>query len=268
LSKNAQKRLLKAERRAETKFLRRAREKEVKKQKKRARAELQADDGPPEKKTRTEKRTIKPFNARVVIDLGFDELMSAKECVSLCSQLSHTYSSHRKSSTPFSSVVFTSLHGRVKEQLDGANQGAYRRWRYVQFWEDGYEKLWSSLQGSTAGDATAGSPSEPDPPVQFTEQSKVVYLTADSKEELEELKEGETYIIGGIVDRNRYKNLCLEKASRQNIRTASLPISRYLSELTTRKVLTVNQVFDILLCWVERRDWEAAIRDVMPQRKM
>jgi hypothetical protein len=78
LSKNAQKRLLKAERRAETKSLRRAREKELKKQKKRARAEQQADDGPPEKKSRTEKRTIKPFNARVVIDLGFDELMSAK----------------------------------------------------------------------------------------------------------------------------------------------------------------------------------------------
>ena len=64
-----------------------------------------------------------------------------------------------------------------------------------------------------------------------------------------------------------------------------MPIGKYLSELTTRKVrrtttlvirivltveqvLTVNQVFDILLRWVEMRDWEAAIRDIMPPRKM
>jgi Trm5-related predicted tRNA methylase len=33
----------------------------------------------------------------------------------------------------------------------------------------------------------------------------VIYLTADSTEVLEELKEGETYIIGGICDHNRYK---------------------------------------------------------------
>ena len=78
LSKNAQKRLLKAERRAEVKSLRRSREKELKKQKKRARAEQQTEEGPPEKKLRVEKHTIRPFNARVVIDLGFDELMSAK----------------------------------------------------------------------------------------------------------------------------------------------------------------------------------------------
>jgi tRNA (guanine9-N1)-methyltransferase len=38
--------------------------------------------------------------------------------------------------------------------------------------------------------------------------------------------------------------------------------------LTAEQVLTVNQVFDILLCWVEMRDWEGAIRRVMPPRKM
>jgi tRNA (guanine9-N1)-methyltransferase len=32
-------------------------------------------------------------------------------------------------------------------------------------------------------------------------------------------------------------------------------------------VLTVNQVLDILLSWVEHRDWKKALFDVIPQRK-
>ena len=51
-------------------------------------------------------------------------------------------------------------------------------------------------------------------------KEKIVYLSADAKETLTELKPDELYIIGGIVDRNRYKNLTFDKASRLNIRTA------------------------------------------------
>ena len=51
-------------------------------------------------------------------------------------------------------------------------------------------------------------------------KEKIVYLSADAKETLTELKPDELYIIGGIVDRNRYKNLTFDKASRLNIRVA------------------------------------------------
>ena len=38
------------------------------------------------------------------------------------------------------------------------------------------------------------------------------------------------------------QNLCLNKAKDQSIRAARLPIGKYIAELATRKVLTVNQV--------------------------
>jgi tRNA (guanine9-N1)-methyltransferase len=37
--------------------------------------------------------------------------------------------------------------------------------------------------------------------------------------------------------------------------------------MPTRKVLTVNQCFEILVKWVETRNWEEALYSVIPQRK-
>jgi len=201
----------------------------------------------------------KPFGARVCVDLGFDGMMTDKEIISLCSQLGYVYSANRRSTSPFSSVLFTSVNGRTFTRLAGMNNAAYKRWTGTEWWEEGYERLWSGLEGcSTDGEDNRSS--------QVTRES-LVYLTADSDEELMELKEGETYIIGGICDHNRYKNLCLNKAAESNIRTARLPIGRFLASLTTRKVLTVNQVFEILVRWVETRDWEEALYSVIPKRK-
>lgn len=81
LSKNAQKKLAKAARFAEQKKERRAFEKEKKKQKKRERAAQQKEEGTegngrPEKKARVDAGPKQPFGARIVVDLGFDELMS------------------------------------------------------------------------------------------------------------------------------------------------------------------------------------------------
>ena len=65
---------------------------------------------------------------------------------------------------------------------------------------------------------------------------------ADSPEELEELEPGKAYIIGGLVDGNQHKNLCLDKAAGQGIATARLPIGTHL-KMAGSPILTVNQVW-------------------------
>ena len=48
-----------------------------------------------------------------------------------------------------------------------------------------------------------------------TRQADLVYLTADSPHELGALNSQDVYIIGGIVDRNRYKLLTLKKVRKR-----------------------------------------------------
>jgi hypothetical protein len=57
-------------------------------------------------------------------------------------------------------------------------------------------------------DASSSSSSAPKlqlPETISPETHSLVYLSADAEEELETLAENEIYIIGGIVDKNRYK---------------------------------------------------------------
>ena len=61
-----------------------------------------------------------------------------------------------------------------------------------------------------------------------------------------------------------FQNICLDKAKGYGIRTARLPIERYLA---SRKVLTVNQIFEIMAKWVQTRSWEEALYAVVPERK-
>ena len=85
LSKNAQKKARKAELMKERKLERRVREREARKEKKRKRAERVAageelsEDEQARKRAKAAAAGPKtPFDARVLIDLGFEEMMSEK----------------------------------------------------------------------------------------------------------------------------------------------------------------------------------------------
>lgn len=69
----------------------------------------------------------------------------------------------------------------------------------------------------------------------FEDRKKdLVYLTADSENVLETLDKSKIYIVGGLVDRNRWKGITAEKAKNQGIATAKLPIGEHMKMLSSQ----------------------------------
>jgi len=62
-----------------------------------------------------------------------------------------------------------------------------------------------SKKGKAEEEPSTMSEKKPPRPVEEVRKEDVVYLTADSENTLEELEDGKVYVLGGIVDRNRYK---------------------------------------------------------------
>ncbi|KAL4440738.1 hypothetical protein ABPG77_000447 [Micractinium sp. CCAP 211/92] len=176
---------------------------------------------------------------KVVIDLDFADLMREPEQKSICGQLGYSWHANCAAQHPLH-LVLSSVQGTMKAVLDKQVSG-YKNWKatitekpYIEHFADQRERL--------------------------------VYLTADSDNELQELDPEAIYIIGGIVDRNRHKLLCYNKAEQQGIKHARLPIGDYI-KLASSQVMTTNHVVEIMLRWLELRDWKQAFEAVIPPRK-
>ncbi|KAK4049630.1 tRNA (guanine(9)-N(1))-methyltransferase [Microbotryomycetes sp. JL221] len=294
MSKNARKRLLKQQKFEATKLERRQKERQRRKERNAFKRQLTeqghitandyaTDQQQQEAAAKRARKNVpkQPFNARIVIDCAFDQLMTDREVKSMASQLGFCYAANRASPKPLD-LMITSLSGRLKQRFDSLPDKAHESWRHVEWWHEGYEQLWrdenNQLRQQTDVSAASNSSDtsrevvtvghKRGQPRSKCDKSSIVYLTGDSPNILASIEEGKTYVLGGIVDRNRYKKLCFDKAEAQGIQHAQLPIGQYLPDLPTRKVLTVNQVYEIIVNWVESNDWAQALRLVMPERKL
>lgn len=256
LSKNQRKRQLRLEKAMERKRRRKQQEKDIKRAKALAEGrDLEEERRLMEERTksgeghrrREEKwlQRMKTADAsfRVCIDCGYDDLMTPKELNSLANQIRYCYSCNRRSDNPVYLSV-ANLGGTV----------VFESMKKVQ----GFPEQWS-----TRAFAYSEEPLEE----MYPDRSKLVYLTSDSENTLEHLEDDKTYVIGGIVDRNRLKRAAINKAEALGIKTAKLPIADHL-HLVTTKVLTCNHVFEILLKYrANGNDWKKAMLDVLPNRK-
>ncbi|KAJ1652372.1 tRNA (guanine(9)-N(1))-methyltransferase [Dispira simplex] len=238
LSKNARKRLLKAQQREARQEERKAFFRAQRKARKVRRRNLIASGAIPTPPPRKPKFGGVQTDITVILDMAFDHLMTEKEIISIASQVTRCYSVNR-TAEKMVNLMATDFGGRAKERLEAANDA--KDWKGFTFEEKGYLDLFP--------------------------KDRLVYLTADSDNVLETLEDDKIYILGTFVDRNRHKGLTYQKAQEQGIATAQLPIGNYLN-LTTRKVLTVNQVLEIMLLYLETGDWEKAIVQFIPPRKL
>ncbi|XP_027709137.1 tRNA methyltransferase 10 homolog A isoform X2 [Vombatus ursinus] len=101
---------------------------------------------------------------------------------------------------------------------------------------------------------------------ELMKKEDLVYLTSDSPNILKELDESKAYVIGGLVDHNHHKGITYKQASEHGIHHAQLPLGDFV-KMNSRKVLAVNHVFEIILEYLETRDWQEAFFSILPQRK-
>ncbi|KAG1146357.1 hypothetical protein G6F37_001534 [Rhizopus arrhizus] len=240
LSKNAIKKLLKDEMWEETRGDRTREKREKFKQRRKERKRL-VEEGilePLPKRSKSKHMTI--GNVGVILDCAFSSLMIDKEIGSLRQQLGRSYSANVRAEKESMKMTLTSVDDVLIKEMD-AKAPSWRNWKNVEISSESY--------------------------IEKFDKESLVYLTADSENVVHELEEGKTYIVGAIVDKNRYKNLCKNKADEQGIKTARLPIGDYI-RLSSRKVLAINHVLEIMVKWLDCRNWEEAFMKVIPERKL
>ncbi|KAJ4348383.1 tRNA (guanine(9)-N(1))-methyltransferase [Didymosphaeria variabile] len=210
----------------------------------------------------------------VIFDCNFEEYMHDHELKSLGLQITRSYSDNRKAPFRFH-LGISSWGGKMKERFDGILAKQYTSWKGFQFCEEDFVKTsemskeWmkgpqgGKIAGALAKDSAEHSTAKDE---KADEEGEIVYLSAESDNTLERLKPNSTYIIGGLVDKNRHKGLCYKRALDSGMKTAKLPIGEFL-QMDSRKVLVTNHVLEIMLKWLEHDDWGKAFIQVLPKRK-
>ncbi|KAJ5289078.1 tRNA (guanine(9)-N1)-methyltransferase [Penicillium angulare] len=213
-------------------------------------------------KTKHEDSQLLPMS--IVIDCGYDELMHYKERISLASQMTRSYSDNSRARFR-TNLMFSSFDKLLKERFDTVLV-AHKNWKGVKIIQEDFvhaAEIAKETMASPRGGKLVGHFAEMD---RKPEDGEVIYLSSDSENTLTELKPYDTYIIGGLVDKNRHKAICYKSALEKGVKTAKLPIGDYI-QMASRQVLTTNHVVEIMLKWLELRDWGEAFLKVLPQRK-
>ncbi|OVA10819.1 tRNA (guanine-N1-)-methyltransferase [Macleaya cordata] len=162
---------------------------------------------------------------KIVIDLEFSDLMNPSEINSLVQQIMYCYAVNGRCTSP-AHLWLTGCGGEMHAPL--LRIPGFEKWliekknrSYIEALQDQKENL--------------------------------VYLTADAETVVDELDPKKIYIIGGLVDRNRWKGITMKKANDQGIQTAKLPIGSYLKMSSSQVLLALSTYylveFDLSRCF-------------------
>lgn len=257
LSKSQLKRQRKKQKWLERRPEKRRLEREKKKERRRIQKELQKDGHAIAKPYKVKQMCESQNKFRIVIDMDFEDLMTDNELSKSCQQVARIYSANRHSENPCQLYV-TSLKGKVRDKFLKTNTGC-EKWDINRSELDYTELFSEELAKAKRPSDTRGLP-------------RLVYLSGDSDETLgsvEELVDDEqrVFVIGGLVDHNRHKNLCQKRAQERGVYTAKLPIKEHVS-MNQRHILSTVAVFEILLRVLgNKQGWPEALAEAIPKRK-
>ncbi|RKK79183.1 tRNA (guanine(9)-N1)-methyltransferase [Fusarium oxysporum] len=222
----------------------------------------------------------------LIFDCDFEQYMREKELISLGSQITRSYSENKNAR--YRTHIFVSgWNGKLAERFHQILDDKHRNWKGIDFVDGDFiecakqarekmkdpsdhmvDQLQRSLDNKIPWVRDEKDPLPlPDPePEPSPEYQDIVYLSSDSPYTLERLEPNTSYVIGGLVDKNREKGLCYKRARERGIRTARLPIGQYMV-MQSRTVLATNHVVEIMLKWLEYENWGDAFLSVIPKRK-
>jgi tRNA (guanine9-N1)-methyltransferase len=189
---------------------------------------------------------------KITIDCSFNEKMSAKEQSRLAQQIGRCYATNRSLEKPvYLTLCNLDTNSKFYAELLRVNDGFVRY--FINTTKEPIENYYSASLDT------------------------LVYLSPDSKSNLEEVSTQSTYVIGGLVDETVTKKVTLSKCEELKLVTRSLPIEKYMvrkqqhlpdeQKPTYNKILTVNQVFDILVNFHVSKSWPQALDFGVPKRK-
>ncbi|KAF5022440.1 hypothetical protein F66182_5525 [Fusarium sp. NRRL 66182] len=219
----------------------------------------------------------------LVFDCDFEQYMRDKELISLGSQITRSYSEN-KNAKYRTHIYVSNWNGKLAQRFHEILDDKHKNWKGIDFVdgdfvacaEEAREKMkdeGNHMIEALQHDKNPWVRDEKDPlplpdpePEPRPEYSDIVYLSSDSPYTLDRLEPNTSYIIGGLVDKNREKGLCYKRARERGIRTARLPIGQYMV-MQSRMVLATNHVVEIMLKWLEYENWGDAFLSVIPKRK-
>jgi tRNA (guanine9-N1)-methyltransferase len=97
------------------------------------------------------------------------------------------------------------------------------------------------------------------------DRHRVVYLSPDATELLDDVHADTVYVVGGIVDHNRLKNTTVAEAKELGLRSARLPIFETI-KIKMNNSLNVNHVYEILCTQLATHNWAETFRKCLPKR--
>ena len=191
---------------------------------------------------------------RVIIDCDFEHLMNEQGNKSMVRQIVDLYGINKVSSNPFR-VILYGVGKQIKEGLEKSN---YKNWIGIEiYFKEDYPSFDEFIKENLYKNDKRNNEDI---------KKNIYYLSADSENNIENIDNNYTYIIGGIVDRNKYKGLSLNKAKELGINHGKFPIGEYL-KLQSSQVLTTNHTFHILNEFSIKHDWKEAFVSIIPKRK-